>query len=410
MNFIDQLDPELRALVAKLPPDRTLDINKIAAARARMKKMMTAALANLPAVEGVNSQDQFVRASQSAPAVRVRVYRPNDRPSKLPALYWIHGGGYVMGDLDQDDRLMKQLAKRIGCVAVSVDYRLAPEHPFPAPVEDCYAGLKWLFAHADELQVEPSRIAIGGASGGGGLAAGLALLARDRGEVQVAFQLLIYPMIDDRNVTPASYAITDPRMWNRESNRLGWKAYLGRDGGGGDVSPYSAAARATDLTNLPPVYIPVGAQDLFVDENIEYAQRLIQAGVPTELHVYPGAFHGFDIFAPSARVSKQFKADRDDALKRAHFTIPQRDRDGDAPPASTPENSIAPTSRGLSHRHFVMTSAVTPYTHRPLRGANALAREALRFFPCAPRHDDQSAGTGCDALNVPRHLAERKAE
>ncbi len=153
-----------------------------------------------------------------------------------------------MGDIEQDDRLMKQLVKRIGCVAVSVDYRLAPEHPFPAPVEDCYAGLKWLFSHAGELGVEPSRIAIGGASGGGGLAAGLALMARDRGEVQVAFQLLIYPMIDDRNVTPASYAITDPRMWNRESNRLGWKAYLGRDGGGADVSPYAAASRATDLT------------------------------------------------------------------------------------------------------------------------------------------------------------------
>ena len=122
---------------------------------------------------------------------------------------------------------------------------------------------------------------------------------------------------DDRNVTPASYAITDPRMWNRESNRLGWKAYLGRDGGGADVSPYAAAARATDLTKLPPAYIPVGALDLFVDENIEYAQRLIQAGVPTELHVYPGAFHGFDVFVPSAAVSKQFKADRDNALKRA---------------------------------------------------------------------------------------------
>ena len=131
-----------------------------------------------------------------------------------------------MGDIEQDDRLMKQLVKRIGCVAVSVDYRLAPEHPFPAPVEDCYAGLKWLFAHADELGVDPSRIAIGGASGGGGLAAGLALMTRDRGEVQVAFQLLIYPMIDDRNATPASYAITDPRMWNREATAWAGKPTL----------------------------------------------------------------------------------------------------------------------------------------------------------------------------------------
>jgi acetyl esterase/lipase len=316
MNFVDQLDPELRAVLEKLPADRPMDLNKIPAARAKMKKMMTALLASLPPVEGVTSKDEFVPGAQGDPDVRVRVYRPTDQPGRLPALYWIHGGGYVMGDIEQDDRLMKQMVKRIGCVTVSVDYRLAPEHPFPAPVEDCYGGLKWLFRHADELGVEPSRIAIGGASGGGGLAAGLALLTRDRGELKVAFQLLIYPMIDDRNVTPASHAITDPRMWNRQSNHLGWKAYLGRDGGGADVSPYAAAARATDLTNLPPAYIPVGALDLFVDENIEYAQRLIQAGVPTELHVYPGAFHGFDIFAPSATVSKQFKADRDSVLKR----------------------------------------------------------------------------------------------
>ena len=174
-----------------------------------------------------------------------------------------------------------------------------------------------MFAHAGDLGVDPARIAIGGASAGGGLTAGLALLARDRHEVHVAFQLLIYPMIDDRNVTPASYAITDPRVWHRESNRLGWNAYLGRDGGGENVSPYAAATRATDLANLPPAYIPVGALDLFIDENIEYAQRLIQAGVPTELHVYPGAFHGFDMLAPSAAVSKKFKADRDHALTRA---------------------------------------------------------------------------------------------
>jgi acetyl esterase/lipase len=317
MNFIDQLDPELRAAVENLPIDRPLDLNELPRARARMKKLVTAMLADLPAIEGVTSEDQLVPSAGGDPAVRVRVYRPNAQANKLPALYWIHGGGYVMGDIEQDDRLMRQLVRRIGCVAVSVDYRVAPENPFPAPVEDCYAGLKWLFRHADELRVEPSRIAIAGASGGGGLAAGLALLARDRGEVRIAFQMLIYPMIDDRNVTPSSHAITDPRMWNRESNRLAWKAYLGREGGGVDVSPYAAAARAGSLANLPPAYIPVGALDLFVDENIEYAQRLIQAGVPTELHVYPGAFHGFDLFAPSATVSKQFKADRDNALRRA---------------------------------------------------------------------------------------------
>jgi acetyl esterase/lipase len=317
MNFLDQLDPELRKMVEKLPTDRPMDLNELPRARAGMKKMVTALLESMPPVEGVTQEDKFAPGRQGDPDVRVRVYRPTDQPKNLPALYWIHGGGYVMGDIDQDDRLMKQLVKRIGMVAVSVDYRLAPENPFPIPVEDCYSGLKWLFAHAGEFGVDASRIAIGGASGGGGLCAGLALMTRDRKEVKPSFQLLIYPMIDDRNVTAASYAITDPRMWNRETNRLAWKAYLGRDGGGEGVSPYAAATRATDLSDLPPAYIPVGALDLFVDENIEYAQRLVQAGVPTELHVYPGAFHGFDLFAPHAQVSKQFKADRDHVLKRA---------------------------------------------------------------------------------------------
>jgi len=317
MNFLDQLDPELRVVLEAMPTEGVLDLSNIPAARAKMRKLITNMQTTLPAIEGVRNQDHSVPGPPGDPAVRVRVYQPTDRPGLLPALLWIHGGGYVMGDIEQDDRLMQQLVTRVGCVAVSVDYRLPPEHQFPAPVEDCYAGLRWLFTHASDLGVDPSRIAIGGASAGGGLAAGLALLTRDRGEVPVAFQLLIYPMIDDQNVTPASYAITDPRVWQRESNRLGWKAYLGRDGGEDDVSPYAAAARATDLTNLPPAYIPVGALDLFIDENIEYAQRLIQAGVPTELHVYPGAFHGFDLFAPSAAVSKRFKAERDQALKRA---------------------------------------------------------------------------------------------
>jgi acetyl esterase/lipase len=184
MDFVDQLDPELRIVLEKLPIDRPLDLREIPAARAKMKKMVTAMLADLPEVEGVASQDKLVPGPRNSPEVRIRIYRPNDQASTLPALYWIHGGGYVMSDIEQDDRLMKQIAKRIGCVTVSVDYRLAPEHPFPAPVEDCYAGLKWLSSHAEELGVD--RLAIGGASGGGGLAAGLALLARDRGEVQVA--------------------------------------------------------------------------------------------------------------------------------------------------------------------------------------------------------------------------------
>src|SRR5215510_14416022 len=188
MNFIEQLDPELRGVLEAMPTEGAVDLNNIPAARAKMRKLFTRMQANLPAIEGVTSQDHPVPGRQGDPAVRVRIYQPNDRPSILPALLWIHGGGYVMGDIEQDDRLMKQLVKSVGCVAVSVDYRLPPEHPFPAPVEDCYAGLTWLFTHAGELGVDPAHIAIGGASAGGGLAAGLALLARDRGEVPIAFQ------------------------------------------------------------------------------------------------------------------------------------------------------------------------------------------------------------------------------
>ena len=165
MNFVEQLDPELKAVMERMPTDRTLDLTKISAARARMKKLVLEMLATFPQVEGVSQEDRFAPGTQGGPPVRVRIYRADDQSSKLPALYWIHGGGYVMGDIDMDDRLMKQMVKRIGCVAASVDYRLAPEHPFPTPVEDCYTGLKWLFAHADELGVEPARIAIGGPSG-----------------------------------------------------------------------------------------------------------------------------------------------------------------------------------------------------------------------------------------------------
>jgi acetyl esterase/lipase len=167
-------------------------------------------------------------------------------------------------------------------------------------MDDCYAGLKWAFSNAAELGLDAGRIAIGGASSGGGSAAGLALLARDRGEVPVCFQLLVYPMLDDRNVTPASQAVTEPQVWNRQSNLIGWRCYVGDAVGTDQVSPYAAPTRAASLAGLPPAYLPVGDLDLFIDEDIEYAQRLQQADVPTELHVYPGGIHGFDLLAPAS--------------------------------------------------------------------------------------------------------------
>jgi len=318
MTMRNRLDPELAA-----PLDAWhkatgggINLHDIPAARKMMDELAAAQMAKAPTIEGVNTEDKQVPGLEGAPDVFVRVYQPTDRPDTLPALLWIHGGGYVLGSVERDDLLAKHLARVGQCVVASVEYRLAPEYPFPAPVEDCYAALKWFAAHTDEFGVDQSRIAIGGASAGGGLAAGLALLSRDRGEIELAYQLLIYPMLDDRNIEPASETAPDTYVWTRENNLMGWRAYLGREPGGDDVSPYAAAARATDLSGLPPAYIPIGDLDLFLDENIDYARRLLAAGVPTELHVYPGGFHGFDGMAPRADLAQRFHADRDQALKR----------------------------------------------------------------------------------------------
>lgn len=315
----DRLDPEL---VAPLDAwvEATgggIDLHDVPAARRVMDELAAAQMAKAAPITGVASEDRRVPGPEGAPEVLVRVYQPAERSDDpLPALLWIHGGGYVLGSVERDDLLARHLSKVAPCVVASVEYRLAPEHPFPAPVEDCYAALRWLSGHGGELGLDPARIAIGGASAGGGLAAGLALLARDRAEVDVCFQLLVYPMIDDRNVAPASEAAPDTFVWTRANNRMGWRAYLGHEPGIPDVSPYAAAARATDLRGLPPAFIPVGDLDLFLEENVAYAQRLLAAGVPAELHVHPGAFHGFNGFVPGAGISRRFNAERDEVLGR----------------------------------------------------------------------------------------------
>lgn len=317
MDFLDRLDPELAAVLETLPPEGLFSWQDLTATRVGLEQMFATMSADVPDSPTVVKQDRVAPGPDGAPEVSVRIYRPAQSVGPLPGLFWIHGGGMVLGSLAMDDHNVQHVVDAVGCVAVSVEYRLAPEHPFPAPIEDCYAALKWTHAQASDLGIDPRRIAVGGASAGGGLAAGLVLLARDRGEVPVAFQWLIYPMLDDRNMTAASHAITDPRVWNREANLFGWRAYLGTEPGSEGVSPYAAPARATDLSNLPPAYIPVGSQDLFLDESADYAMRLARAGVPVELHVYPGAFHGSELFAPGAAVSQRMIADRDQALKRA---------------------------------------------------------------------------------------------
>jgi acetyl esterase/lipase len=246
----------------------------------------------------------------------VLVYLPKNVTTPVPAILWIHGGGYVVGNADQADWDAKTIVSALGCAAVSVDYRLAPEVPHPGPVEDCYAALKWLYTNASELGVDTTRIAIGGDSAGGGMTAGLALLTRDRREVPLVFQLLIYPMLDDRTVTAEPHPYTGEYVWTADNNRFGWTSLLGKEPGGPDVSPYAAAARAEHLEGLPPALIGVGTLDLFLEEDMEYARRLMRAGVPTELHVYPGAFHAFPI-AAEAKVAQAFKRDYLSTLARA---------------------------------------------------------------------------------------------
>jgi acetyl esterase/lipase len=319
MRMINRVDQELRKPLEdylKLSSG-DLKIEEIPKIRKVVDQISTAMKAQAPEVPGVSVQDKQISGPPGGCDLRIRVYRPSDIHGKLPALLWIHGGGYVLGSIDQDDPSSKHMAVACECVVVSVDYRLAPENPFPAPLEDCYAALKWMHDQGGELGIDCARIAVGGASAGGGLGAALALLARDRMEMRIAFQLLIYPMIDDSNIAPADETILDTYVWSRENNRVGWKSYLGCEPGSDGISPYAAAFRALDLSGLPPAYIAVGDLDLFLSENIEYAQRILRAGIPVELHVYPGAFHGFYNFFPRAQISRRFTSDLEEALKRA---------------------------------------------------------------------------------------------
>jgi len=280
-------------------------------------QMMAQGAAMAPAFPDIEVSERHVPGSVGSPDVRVLVYIPKNVARPMPGLLYIHGGGYIIGSPEGEDLQVKQIVTEIGCAVVSVDYRLAPETSHPGPVEDCYAALKWLYTNTSDLGVDPNRLAIGGASAGGGLTAGLGLLTRDRGEIPLAFQLLIYPMLDDRTAASADpHPHTGEFVWTKEANHFGWSSLLGQEPGSAGVSPYAAAARAESLAGLPPTYINVGALDLFLEENLEYARRLMRAGVPTELHVYPAAFHGFNLMA-EAKVSQAFTRDMLMALRRA---------------------------------------------------------------------------------------------
>ena len=312
----DHLDAEHLAVFERIP-HRTLDPDDIAGTVAAIRAAGAARRATAPVAlpPGVTVEDRLAPGLSGVPDVGVRLYRPA-RPSGA-AFYWIHGGGMVGGAVDATDGYCAWIADELGVLVASVDYRLAPEHPYPAPIEDCHAGLRWLMASAPELGIDLARVAIGGGSAGAGLAAGLALLVRDQGEIAISYQHLVYPMIDDRNQTASSHAILDSRVWNRTCNHVGWNAYLDGRAGADGVEAYAAPARATDLAGLPPTYICVGTLDLFLDEDIAYARALLAAGVPTELHVYPGAFHGSPGTVPNSALSQRWRADELASIRRA---------------------------------------------------------------------------------------------
>ena len=315
MDVAATLDPQIAAALA-VSPMGSIDFGSFTF---ESLPAMRQAMADLPVVElppTTTESREIVVPGATGHDPTVRVYSPPTTATGRPCVYWIHGGGYMFGSGLTIDARINRWVEEFDCVAVSIDYRLAPEDPYPAPLDDCYAGLLWTARHAEELGVDSKRIAIAGASAGGGLAAGLAILARDRGEVDVAFQLLIYPMIDDRN-TSASSHIQGAPVWSREANHLGWRAYLGDLVDKEYVPAYAVPARVESVVGLPPAWIGVGSLDVFRDEDIEYASRLLAAGIPTELHVYPGACHGFEMIVPNSAVARACQRDITEALRRA---------------------------------------------------------------------------------------------
>ncbi len=257
---------------------------------------------------------------EGGPPVRLLVVEPERRDRPGPALFFIHGGGLVMGVPDGSIDVCSRLARDAGVTVVATSYRLAPEHPYPAAIDDCAAALAWVHDHAEDLGIDPTRIAVGGASAGGGLAAALCQRARDEGGPSVPFQLLVYPMLDDRTVLhppPGRFAV-----WTPTSNRFGWTSYLGHAPGPDPLPPHAAAARCADLSGLPPAWIGVGDRDLFQDEDVTYARRLEDAGVTVELVVVPGMYHGADAVVPGSSTSARFIGSMADALRTALAPVP----------------------------------------------------------------------------------------
>ena len=309
MTYEKRVLKELLPYYKNMPKmDLNNDLDKF-----RQNPMITAADMSMTSV-------QWHTVCHNGLSVQVKSYmqRNVSTDDKLPALLWIHGGGYVLGHPDINDALCQKFVIDAGCRVFSVDYRLAPENRYPAAVEDCYAALCWLSGNSEQFGINPDKIAVAGASAGGGLAAAITLMARDRKGPTIAFQMPLYPMLDDRNNLPSSLEINQETMtnaWNLEKNEIAWGMYLGDLKGQTPV--YAAPAREKNLTGLPPAFISIGQLDPFRDESIQYVTRLAQAGVDVEFHLYPGCYHGFDALFIDTPVSQKARNEYIDALRRA---------------------------------------------------------------------------------------------
>jgi acetyl esterase/lipase len=321
----------LTALLASAPSDvrrRLAEIGEFTLGEQNLAQMRRRQLRDPGTPSGgVEHADLRAPGRPGDPDVAVRLHRERGITEPRPCLISIHGGGYVIGSHLGDDGRFDRWSPALRCIGVSVGYRLAPETPFPGPLEDCYAALRWAYENASDLGIDPGRIGIIGGSAGGGLAAGLALLARDRAEIPVAFQVLSYPMLDDRLATRSGRA--GAPLWGPSANQFGWRSYLSALRPGDEVPGYAVPARATDPAGLPPAFITVGNLDGLLDEDIDYAQRLIAAGVPTDLHVFAGAPHAFDSMLADTAVAQRAGRVLEDWLEsRLHPGHPESDSAG----------------------------------------------------------------------------------
>lgn len=308
-------DPELAAMLEVLP-DVSLDISDLAQARVGFAEMIDMLNVDIDS-SGVAVTDRAIPGPEGAPQVPVRIYTPEGIAQAGPGLLYIHGGGFVIGDLESEHGMCITLCRDLGIVVVSVDYRLAPETPYPGALEDCYSTLQWIGDNAGELHIDATRLGIFGQSAGGGLSAATVLLSRDRQGPQLCFQYLGIPELDDRLETPSMQGFVDTPMWNRPNAELSWDFYLGDSyqRGAQDLPYHAAPARCTDLSGLPPAYISTMEFDPLRDEGVLYALKLMQAGVATELHSFPGTFHGSSLFT-TAQVSQRESAEMMAVLRR----------------------------------------------------------------------------------------------